>query len=62
MPKKSSTSENHSPTQCQSIHYLQPQSKQQDRQQNPHFYQSPNQRHSQQNNETQKHNELYKDN
>ena len=60
MPKNSSTSENYSPTQRQSLHHLQPQSKQRDIY--SRFQQSPNQLHKQQNNETQKHDELCKNN
>ena len=60
MPKRSSTSENYSPTQRQSLHHLQPQSKQR----NIHscFQQSQNQLRKEQNNETQKHDELCKNN
>ena len=58
MPKNSSTSENYSPTQRQSLHRLQPQSEQHDI--HSRFQQSQNQLHKQQNNETQKHDELYK--
>ena len=59
-PKNSSTSENYSPTQRQSLHHLQPQSEQRDI--HSCFQQSQNQLHKQQNNETQKHDELCKNN
>ena len=52
MPKINSTSENYSPTQCQSLHHLQPLSEQQSR----------NQLHKEQNNDTQNHDELCKNN
>ena len=60
MPKRSSTSENYSPTQRQSLHHLQPQSEQR----NIHscFQQSQNQLRKEENNETQKHDELCKNN
>ena len=60
MPKSPSTSENYSPTQRQSLHHLQPQSEQRDI--HSRFQQSQNQVHKQQNNETQKHDELCKNN
>ena len=60
MPKNSSTSEKYSPIQRQSLHHLQPQSEQGDI--HPCFQQFPNQLHTQQNNETQKHDELNKNN
>ena len=50
MAKNSSTSENYSPTQRQSLHRLQPQSEQ--RGIHSHFQQSQNQLHKKQNNET----------
>ena len=60
MPKNSSTSENYSPTQRQSLHHLQPQSEQLNI--HSYFQQSQNQLRKQQNNETQKHDELNKNN
>ena len=60
MPKNSSTSENYSPNQRQSLHRLQPQSERRDI--HLRFQQSQNQLHKQQNNETQKHDELCKNN
>ena len=53
MPKNISTSENYSPTQRESPHYLQPQSEKRNIHQR--FQQFPNKLHTQQNNETQKH-------
>ena len=58
MAKNTSTSENYSPTQRQSLHHLQPQSKQRDADDNSRCQQSRNQ----QNNEKQKHDESYKNN
>ena len=60
MPKSPSTSENYKLTQLQSIHNLQPQREQRDIQQR--FQQSPNQLHTERNNQTHKHDELYKNN
>ena len=60
MPKNSSTSDNYNPTQRQSFHHSQPQSEQRDI--HSRFQQSQNQLHKQQNNETQKHDELCKNN
>ena len=60
MPKNSSTSDNYSSTQRQSFHHSQPQSDQRDI--HSRFQQSQNQLHKQQNNKTQKHDELYKSN
>ena len=60
MPKSSSKSEIYSPTQCQSLHHLQPQSEERDI--HPCFQQFPNQLHTQQTNETQKYDELNKNN
>ena len=60
MPKNSSTSENYSTTQRQSLYRLQPRSEQGDI--HSRFQQSQNQLHKQQNNETQKHDELCKNN
>ena len=54
MPKNTSTSENYSPTQRQSLHHLQPQSEQCDVDVHSRFQQSRNQLHKEQNNETQK--------
>ena len=54
MPKNTSTSENYSPTQRQSLHHLQPQSEQRDVDVHSRFQQSRNQLHKEQNNETQK--------
>ena len=62
MPKNTSTSENYSPTQRQSLHHLQPQSEQCDVDVHSRFQQSRNQLHKEQNNETQKYDELYKNN
>ena len=62
MPKNTSTSENYSPTQRQSLHHLQPQSEQRDVDVHSRFQQSRNQLHKEQNNETQKYDELYKNN
>ena len=53
MPKNISSSENYSPTQCQS-HHLQAQSEQRDIDVHSRFQQSRNQLHKEQNNETQK--------
>ena len=61
MPKINSTSENYSPTQCKSLHHLQPQSEQRDVDVHSRFEQSRNQLHKEQSNETQKH-ELHKNN
>ena len=58
MPKNTSTSENYSPTQRQSLHHLQPQSEQRDADVHSRCQQPRNQ----QNNETQKHDESYKNN
>ena len=55
MPKDSSTSENYSLTQRQSLHHEQLEI-------HSRFQQSENQLHKQQNNETQKHYELCKNN
>ena len=60
MPKNSSTSENYSPNQRQSLHRLQPQSEQCDI--HSRFQQSQNQLYKQQNNKTQKHDDLCKNN
>ena len=60
MPKNSSTSKNCSPIQRQSLHHLQPQSEQRDV--HSRCQQSRNQLNKKQNNETQKHDELYKNN
>ena len=60
MPKNSSTAENYSPTQKQSLSHLQPQSKQRDI--HPYLQQFPNQLHTHQNNETQKNDELNNNN
>ena len=58
MPKNTSTSENYSHTQRQSLHHLQPQSEQRDADVHSRCQQPRNQ----QNNETQKHDESYKNN
>ena len=58
MPKNTSTFAYYSPTQRQSLHHLQPQSEQGDV--DSSFQKSRNQLHREQNNETQKHDELYK--
>ena len=60
MPKNSLTSENYSPIQRQSLHHLQPQFEQ--RNIHSRFQQSQNKLRKQQNNETQKHDELCKNN
>ena len=60
MPKNSSTSENYSPNQRQSLHRLQLQSEKRDI--HSRFQQSQNQLYKQQNNETQKHYDLCKNN
>ena len=62
MPKNTSTFANYSPTQRQSLHHLQPQSEQCDVDVHSRFQQSRNQLHKEQNNETQKYDELYKNN
>ena len=58
MPKNTSMSENYSPTQRQSLHHLQHQSKQRDADDHSRCQQSRNQ----QNYKTQKHDESYKNN
>ena len=58
MPKNTSTSENYSHIQRQSLHHLQPQSEQRD----PDVHSRCQQPRNQQNNETQKHDESYKNN
>ena len=60
MPKNSPTSQNYSPTHHQSLHHLQPQSEQ--RNIHSRFQQSQNQLRKHQNNESQKHDELNKNN
>ena len=60
MPKNFCTYENYSLTQRQPLHGLQPKSEQRDI--DSHFQKSWNQLYKQQNNETQKHNELCKNN
>ena len=62
MPKNTFTSEYYSPTQRQSLRYLQSQSEQRDVDVHSRFQRSRNQLHKEQNNETQNHNELYKNN
>ena len=62
MPKNTSTSKNYSPTQCQSLLHLQPQSEQRNVDVHSRCQQSRNQLHKEQNNETQKHDEFYKNN
>ena len=60
--KNTSKSENYGPTQRQSLDHLQPLPEQRDVDVHSRFQQSRNQLHKEQNNETQKHDELYKNN
>ena len=62
IPKNTSTSENYGLTQHHSLHHLQPQSEQRDVDVYSCFQQSRNQLHKGENNETQKHDELCKNN
>ena len=62
IPKNTSMSENYSRTQRLLLHHLQPQSEQREVDVHSRIQQSRNQLHKEQNSETQKHDELYKNN